>query len=130
MSGAPLHDSAARTAPATRVPSAWAPGLPVPRAMIHARLSFSQGNRFYFWTTSEFPIPRADIETHSANMHLIAADEQVARQIKSARAGQLVSLAGYLVNVRAADGWTLETSLVRNDTGPGSCEVIWVESFE
>ena len=78
----------------------------------------------------EFPIPRADIETNSANMHLIPADSAIEKRIKSARVGQVVSLSGYLVNVRADDGFAIESSVKRGDTGPGSCEVVWVEEFD
>lgn len=95
-----------------------------------SKLSISQGNRFYFWTTEEFPIPRRDIETHSANMHLIPANATIERRIKATRVGQVVSISGYLVNVKAEAGWTINSSLTREDTGPGACEVIWVESFD
>jgi len=58
------------------------------------RLSITQGNRFYFWTTPDFPIPRRDIETHSANMHLIPATEAIERRIEEARVGQVVKVSG------------------------------------
>lgn len=103
---------------------------PMSDSKVLSRLSISQGNRFYFWTTEEFPIPRKEIETHSANMHLIPANVAIERLIKAARVGQLVTLSGYLVNVKADSGWTISSSLTRDDTGSGACEVIWVESFE
>ena len=94
------------------------------------RLSITQGNRFYFWTTPDFPIPRRDIETQSANMHLIPADEAIERRIEGARVGQVVKVSGYLVDVKGDDGWSIKTSMTRDDTGAGACEVIWVEAFE
>ena len=103
---------------------------PMSDSKVLSRLSFSQGNRFYFWNTEEFPIPRRDIETHSANMHLIPSSAAIERRIKAARVGQIVSLSGYLVNVKVDGGWSIDSSLTREDTGAGACEVIWVESFE
>jgi hypothetical protein len=94
------------------------------------QLSITQSNRFYFWTTAKFPVPRKTIETHSANMHLIPATAEIEQKIDSARVGQVVRLSGYLVDVTAADGWSMRTSLTRDDTGAGACEVIWVESFD
>jgi len=41
-----------------------------------------------------------------------------------------VKLSGYLVDVRGDDGWSISTSMTREDTGAGACEVIWVEEFE
>ncbi|MCF6264860.1 MAG: hypothetical protein L3J24_14910 [Xanthomonadales bacterium] len=35
------------------------------------KIKISQSGRFYRWRVKSFPIPRREIETHSANMHLI-----------------------------------------------------------
>ena len=34
---------------------------------------------------------------------------------------------GYLVKITKADGWHWISSLKRDDTGGGSCELFWVE---
>jgi hypothetical protein len=41
-----------------------------------------------------------------------------------------VRLSGYLVEVLGDDGWRWVSSLTREDTGTGACEVIWVEQIE
>ena len=41
--------------------------------------------------------------------------------------GSIVQLRGYLVAVQAADGWRWRSSLSRDDTGGGSCELVFVE---
>ena len=92
------------------------------------RISISQRGRFYYWSTLDFPIPRREIETSSANMHMIPADERVEAALKAVRKGQIVTLRGYLVEARAADGWRWRSSMTREDTGAGACELIWVES--
>jgi hypothetical protein len=94
------------------------------------RISITQGNRAYAWWTSEFPIPRREIETSSANMHLVPANDVVAGRLNEVRRGHTVRLSGYLIEARAADGWRWRSSLTREDTGNGSCELIWVEQLE
>jgi len=91
------------------------------------RIAISQGGRVYYWRTPQFPIPRREIETSSANMHMVPANEEVARQLKGARPGHVVRLAGYLIEARGTDGWRWKSSLTRTDTGNGACELIWVE---
>lgn len=93
------------------------------------RIDIRQSNRFYYWSVKEFPIPREEIEASSANMHLIPADSAIERGLDKLRRGQLVRLRGYLVRVDATDGWAWSSSLSRNDTGPGACELIWVEEL-
>jgi hypothetical protein len=90
----------------------------------------SQSGRFYFWHVKQFPIPRREIETHSANMHMIPANEEIQRRLLGIRAGQIVSLSGYLVEVRGPNGWHWRSSLTREDTGAGACEVVWVERLD
>ena len=92
------------------------------------RISISQRGRFYYWSTADFPIPRREIETSSANMHMIPADDRVEAALKSVRPGQIVTVRGYLVEARAPDGWRWRSSMTREDTGAGACELIWVES--
>lgn len=91
------------------------------------KIRISQGSRFYFWQVDEFPIPREDIVAHSANMHLIPANGDVASRLKAVREGQVVSLSGYLVEASAPDGWRWRSSLTRTDSGAGACELVWVE---
>jgi hypothetical protein len=93
-----------------------------------SKIKISQSNRFYYWHVDEFPIPRREIETQSANMHMIPADAQIEKTLKSIRPGQIVKLSGDLVQVNASDGWYWKSSLTREDTGAGACEVIYVKS--
>lgn len=91
------------------------------------RVDVSQGNRFYYWHTADDSLPLAELARHSANMHLIAADGEVADAIAGARVGQIVSIEGVLVDISRPDGGGMRTSLTRDDTGAGACEIVWVE---
>lgn len=94
-------------------------------------IEISQSGRFYYWQVKSFPIPRREIESSSANMHLIPADEDVASEIKKIRNGDIIELSGSLVNVNStSDDWRWQSSQTRNDTGNGACELIWVDSLQ
>ncbi len=95
-----------------------------------ASIDISQSNRWYMWWTDNFPIPRNEIETHSANMHLIPANKSIQSMIKRTRSGDIVELSGALVRVDANDGWHWISSVSRSDTGNHSCELVWVEKFK
>ena len=94
------------------------------------QLSISQANRFFFygWQGTP-PVPRATIVSHATNLHVIAANDTVARAVARTRAGALVTLRGSLVEVSRPGGPSWRSSLTRTDDGPGACETVWVEAF-
>ena len=94
------------------------------------KVDVSQSGRFYYWRVREFPIPEHEIIASSANMHLIAADRTIEREIARARIGDIVSFDGYLVEADSSAGGRWVSSLTRNDSGPGACELVWVEHFD
>jgi hypothetical protein len=90
-------------------------------------IDISQANRFYYWRAAAgSPIGRESIITHSANTHVIPQNSVVSRQLSRLRPGQVVTLSGELVDGVRDDGRWIKTSLVRTDTGAGSCEVLLV----
>lgn len=94
-----------------------------------ARLDISQGARFYTYRwRGEPPIPPAEIVRSSANMHLIPADDAIARVLERVRVGAVVTLRGRLVEARRDDGWQWRSSLTREDSGAGACELLLVEA--
>lgn len=94
-----------------------------------SELELSQGSRWFFWHCKTMPVPRDQIEHNAANMHLIPENDDIEGAIKKVRTGNLVKFNGYLVSVIRNDGWKWQSSLTRNDTGNGSCEVVFVTSF-
>lgn len=93
----------------------------------YSKVSVSQSNRWYHWQTDAAPIPLRDIETHSANMHIIPANAAIAKQIQGIKKGDMVYLKGALVEIERKDGWKWRSSLSREDTGAGACEVMRVD---
>ncbi len=95
------------------------------------KIKISQSGRFYRWNVDSFPIPRREIETHSANMHLIPINDLVKMDIDRAKQGDIVEISGDLVEATSnKDNWRWKSSLTRNDTGGGACELILVKDFE
>lgn len=92
-------------------------------------INIKQSNRFYYWHVDEFPIPRKEIETNSANMHMIPANSQIEKTLKNVKIGQTVKLSGFLVEANANDGWHWKSSLTREDTGNGACELVYVKEI-
>jgi hypothetical protein len=91
------------------------------------RIEISQANRFYFWRTQDWPLDREEIESHSANWHVIAANDAVRSVLDGLRAGNVVQLRGRLVDVEGREG-SMPTSLSRSDTGAGACEILLASS--
>lgn len=93
------------------------------------QIEIRQSNRWYYWKTKSISAPYSIIVNNSANMHIIPANETVDGVLKKIKLGSLVELRGYLVTVNSDDGWTWKSSLSRNDSGAGACEVFWVNDF-
>ncbi len=102
---------------------------PMSDSAVTSRLSIRQSGRFYHWSASRLPIPKQAIVSHSANMHMVPADTQIEKTLKSLREGEIVHLAGYLIRADAADGWHWVSSLTRDDSGNGACELVWVREI-
>ncbi len=92
------------------------------------RIDVRQGGRWYRlrWDPPA-PLPEREVMRHSGNMHLIPANDAVADALEQIRQGQVIRLQGHLVDASGADGFTWTTSLSRDDTGDGSCELMFVE---
>jgi hypothetical protein len=101
---------------------------PMSDSAILSRLKLEQSSRFFsLYFDGAPPLPVGTLLLHSANTHLIPADDGVWSSLRWMRPGQVVELEGELVNISAPDGWYWNTSLTRTDTGAGACEVLWVE---
>jgi hypothetical protein len=97
------------------------------------QLEFSQMGRFLYWkprNAATFPVSRTVLISHAAQMHLIPATPEIDSRARRLRPGQLVTIGGFLVDVRGPRGFTWNTSLTRTDTGDGACEIVWVESLD
>ena len=96
-----------------------------------SRLDISQSGRWYQYRwQGDPPLPVDEIVRSSANMHMIPFDAATARALRQVRRGDRVRIDGWLVEATAADGWRWRSSLTREDSGGGACEVVYVCAIE
>lgn len=66
----------------------------------------------------------------AANTHVIPADDAVRAELFELKSGDVVRLTGQLVEVTGPKGFTMRSSLRRDDSGDGACEVLYVRGVE
>jgi hypothetical protein len=92
-----------------------------------AHLDIDQSNRWYHYRWQGAPpIPVDEIVRSSANMHMIPSSDTIAKELARVRKGDRVRIEGWLVEADAPDGWRWRSSLTREDSGSGACEVVYV----
>jgi hypothetical protein len=103
---------------------------PMSDQQIIDKIDISQRNRWYHWQADVLPIPSREISLNSANVHIIPKDDMIEEKFDDVYKGSLIEMKGYLVEVTRNDGWRWKSSVKRDDTGGGSCELFWVEEIE
>lgn len=94
-------------------------------------INYTQSNRWYYYQFDDtFPLAQSYIDTHSSNHHIIPANTTVFKAIDKVRNKEKIYMEGYLVNLKGVvdnKEVTWNSSLSRNDTGDGACEVFYVK---
>ncbi len=107
---------------------AWGP---MSVAGVLNELSVSQSGRFYEYRwKDEPPLDPELINRNSANTHCIPANDAIRQQLLAIRRHDLVTLQGLLVEVNFPEGGRWRSSLTRDDTRGGACELMWVTAVE
>lgn len=122
-------DSAAAIAPYD-LAVGWGP---ISDTRIIEQLDITQMGRFFYWRMRDpetFPLTVHDLVVNAAHIHAIPANAEVDAQLARLRRGQVMTLHGYLVDVRGPRGFAWNTSLTREDTGDGACEIMWIEAID
>ncbi len=95
-----------------------------------ARLEISQSGRWYRYRwQGEPPLPLDEIIRSSANMHMIPANDLVAAELDRIKPGDNVRIDGWLVRIDGDEGWHWQSSLRRDDSGGGACELVYACSI-
>lgn len=90
------------------------------------KLSISQGGRWYHYRWKNTPpIPVDEIARSSANMHMVPANDDVADALSRIEAGQNIRIDGWLIRLDTHTGWHWVSSLRRDDSGGGACELVY-----
>jgi len=100
---------------------------------IKGKVEFLQDTRWYtFRVEKHAPVDIAYVSSHSANTHVIHANDNLLKAVSRLNVGDIVEMNGYLVNVegkyKGGKIWW-RTSTRRDDTGGGSCEVFYLTSL-
>jgi len=108
---------------------AWGPAA---SAEAVEAVELTQSDRRYHWRArqSDMAVPGVgDFTRHSGNWHMVPADAEVSAALASVKPGDVVSMEGELVLLTFPDGTYYASSLSRNDTGDGACEIFRVRSI-
>jgi hypothetical protein len=70
------------------------------------------------------------LETSSlCNMHMLPGNNAVRDQLLDLKVGELFFARGFLVCVQRAGMNPWQSSLSREDTGDGACEIMWIKEL-
>lgn len=99
------------------------------------KIKFQQYLRFLTYRFKEdIPFSMEYLSTHAGNIHIIPANSRIKRVMFSLKRNDKVRLKGYLVKVIAQNQkysyYHRGTSLTRDDTGDGACELMWVKEVQ
>lgn len=93
-------------------------------------MSYNQSNRWYFYRWKEGkPFQDSYVISHSSNNHIIPGNRNIDLAVKAIKRREKVVLEGRLVNLAGTvngEKVTWNSSLSRQDTGNGSCELFYV----
>ncbi len=93
-------------------------------------LMVRQSDRSFYFEMAKPPIEKNAMWKHASNMHLIGSTKKIRDKISSIREGQIIHIEGFLVNATSPnEGWTLKSSLKRDDIGKDSSELVWIKSL-
>ncbi|HNW92975.1 MAG TPA: hypothetical protein PKM88_08715 [bacterium] len=98
------------------------------------KISWSQHIRWYWWSYQYADIPGGNpfIVSNSSNNHIIPATPQLKAAARALQPGAVIQLTGSLVSIAESgrpDGFHWQSSVTRDDTGDGSCELIWLDEL-
>ncbi len=101
---------------------------PMAQPAVGDALDIEQGSRWYHyhWGNAGPPIAPSDIVSHSANMHMVPGNAAAAEALARIAQGQIVRIDGWLIGIESDQGWHWRSSLSRDDSGAGACELVLV----
>lgn len=102
----------------------------LPQEPYKSQVNYGQITRYYFWNTKSNELDLEYIQSHSSNMHLIPSSPRIREALFAVGDGDAVHLSGLLVDASTAEGFNWHTSMTRVDSGPGACELVWVEKLQ
>lgn len=100
----------------------------------YRKINYSHDQWTCWYQSSSSEVIEAFDSSALSNNHLITDNQRLIDAIRSVKIGDQVHIQGYLADYTIVSGKTAGfkrvSSTVRNDTGNGACEVVYVKSFE
>lgn len=95
-----------------------------------SRIEITQSNRWYHWKSRKGFLKKEDIESMSSNFHIIPANSEIYKELKTVKKDDIIEIKGYLVDVywNNVNSWKTSTSYL--DTGDGACEIVYVTDIK
>jgi hypothetical protein len=94
-------------------------------------MTYTQRDRWYYFEyKAGSPFNASYVYANSSNNHIVPANENIYKAIRSIKKKEKAVFEGYLVSLNGSyEGQKVwwNTSLSRNDSGDGSCEIFYVE---
>lgn len=112
----------------------WGPharNLPPDMTVRHGRpmSGFNGKNVWLYWEyTSKSRAIVKELENNIANIHIIPESAEIMDALKSVEKGSEVYLSGCLADLEV-ENKKYKTSMVRDDTGGGACEILFLTAF-
>lgn len=98
---------------------------------VYRKVKFSHGEWTCYAQSSSSEVWRAFHMNQLSNNHVLPATEKISTELGKIEIGDQITLKGMLVNYeRTAHPPGRHTSITREDTGDGACEIIWVTDFQ
>jgi len=97
---------------------------------IYRQFRITQSGRWYYWSADSLPISRREVEVNSSNIHLVPANPEIAERLRRIRRHDVLAIGGALIEVTGPDGWRWRSSLSREDTGEGACELLLLKRLD
>lgn len=88
------------------------------------------GRWYYYYWEEDAPFDETYLRTHSSNFHIVPATESLESILLKIGEDEKILLAGQLIDIKATGQtkqWLSKTSLSRNDSGNGACEILLVD---
>ena len=89
---------------------------------------FSNSGRYLTFQCANTPDSVID-PASTANMHMLPANEEIRSRLLDLNVGEIFFASGYLVCVDRAGMNPWSSSLSREDTGMGACEIMWINEI-
>lgn len=89
----------------------------------------AQTERTVVFESYDPKLPKETLPSYFVNLHIVGADAKLDEQVRDVRRGSIVRISGWLVEVKASDGWRWKGQPRSLPPAmPGS--VLWVQSLE